>query len=220
MASYEIWQEKTLTDLSSQQVNKAYDQGFVFTRKTKGNMVQTRSLRLKLAEYQANSENRRVLRKVEGLQLLAVNLPYLSTDYDWMIHKLGKDFYANKLEDVEFSASKIKELVTDPEKSNFNTMLEYTFSQNQVGYAIAYTNEVIMHYAYPFYEYERFDNNFGMGMMLKAIEYAKSKDLKYVYLGSITRATDRYKLQFDGLEWFDGKDWQTNIEQAKQVISK
>jgi arginyl-tRNA--protein-N-Asp/Glu arginylyltransferase len=55
----------------------------------------------------------------------------------------------------------------------------------------------------------------GLGMMTKAIQWAKENGLKYVYLGSLQRPTDTYKLQFSGLEWFDGKEWSTDLEKVK-----
>ena len=57
-----------------------------------------------------------------------------------------------------------------------------------------------------------------MGMMLRAILYAKDNEKKYVYLGSFQRPGDVYKLQFDGLEWFDGENWSQNISELKNQI--
>ena len=55
-------------------------------------------------------------------------------------------------------------------------------------------------------------------MMLKAIIFAKEKGLKYFYMGSLQRPTDVYKLQFEGLEWFDGDKWDNDLKKAKDVI--
>jgi arginyl-tRNA--protein-N-Asp/Glu arginylyltransferase len=88
-----------------------------------------------------------------------------------------------------------------------------------MGYAICYKNNQLFQYAYPFYLYEKFQNNYGMGMMLSAISYAKENGLKYIYLGSVTRETDLYKLQFKGREWYDENSWQTEkLEELKLVI--
>ncbi len=48
--------------------------------------------------------------------------------------------------------------------------------------------------------------------------WAKEKGLKYVYLGSLQRPGDGYKLQFEGLEWFDGKEWSTDLEKVKMTL--
>ena len=55
-------------------------------------------------------------------------------------------------------------------------------------------------------------------MMTKAIVWAKENGKKYVYLGSASRPNDTYKLQFAGLEWWDGKKWQTDLEELKKIL--
>ena len=47
---------------------------------------------------------------------------------------------------------------------------------------------------------------------------AKEKGLKYIYLGSLQRPTDSYKLQFKGMEWFDGEKWQVDISPLKEIL--
>ena len=58
----------------------------------------------------------------------------------------------------------------------------------------------------------------GMYMMLQAIIYAKEKNKKYIYLGSASRPTDAYKLQFSGLEWFDKKIWSIDLAELKNIL--
>ena len=115
------------------------------------------------------------------------------------------------------SAQKIKEMLTDSDKSNFNTVLKYT-ETSPIGFSICYTNKDILHYSYPFYDLNA-PKDTGLGMMTLAIQYAKEHGLKYIYLGSLQRPTDTYKLQFSGIEWFDGTSWNTNIEEVKKLLN-
>lgn len=55
-------------------------------------------------------------------------------------------------------------------------------------------------------------------MMLKAIVWAKENTKQYIYLGSFQRPTDIYKLQFSGLEWFDGNVWQQDTDKLKDEL--
>lgn len=213
---YLKWQEITTPDLSDTTLTTLYSEGFVFTRKGKGEMDQTRSLRIDVNKFVLSSENRRVLKKTEGLDLQSVALPY--SEYTWEIGKLGKDFYEDKFGVGTFSANKIKELLTDSEKSNFNHLLLYTFENKKVGYSIVYENSKIIHYSYPFYDRATEISNLGLGMMLRAILYAQESGKKYIYLGSAQRPTDTYKLQFSGLEWFDGKKWQTDEVELEKIL--
>ncbi len=180
-----------------------YDMGYVFTRLGKGVVDQTRSLRVDLTKFELSSENKRMIKKTEEIPFTIHNLESGEFEYKWGMAKLAKDFY-DRFGEKTFSANKAKELLTVPSKSNFNTLLDFG-----TGYVICYTSKNILHYAYPFYSLSgKATKDMGLGMMTRAIAWAKESDKKYIYLGSATRPTDTYKLQFSGLEWFDGTTWQ------------
>ncbi len=242
--NYLSWDEKTITDLSDNYVSDMYGRGYVFTRIGKGVMQQTRSARIDLRKFQLSSENRRILKKTDGLALADKKLPL--ADYDWNIGKLAKDFYATKFGPNVMSAQKVKELLTDADKSNFNSILEFnyrpigsaggsdlptfesganktkgdTLPPRGAGYVICYSNSSLIHYSYPFYNLETSPKDMGMGMMLRAILHAQEQKLHYIYLGSLQRPGDTYKLQFEGLEWFDGQKWQADNEELKALIAE
>lgn len=214
--AYLNWDTKTITDFSGENVARMYDAGYVFTRVDRGIMNKSRSFRIKLSDFEMSSENRRILRKNENLTLTATPLPL--KDYDWKIGKLAKDFY--DAHEAIFTANKAKEILTDSKKSNFNTLLKYTDRRTMAptGYAICYGDQKILHYSYPFYITSETEPSRGLGMMIKAIEYAQSKGCEYIYLGSLQRPNDTYKLQFKGGEWFDGEKWQRDIEPLKEIL--
>lgn len=213
---YLVWHKKTIEPAASESAITAfYNDGFVFTRVAPGSMDQTRSVRIDLSKFELSSENRRVLKKTDGLELNSTPLPY--PDYSWEIGKLAKDFYDDKFGHGTFSANKIKELLTE-QTSNFNRFFVYTINSTNVGYCISYENSDILHYSYPFYDRASDINNLGLGMMLRAIVHAQETGKKYIYLGSAQRPTDTYKLQFTGLEWFDGKDWSTDYGHLKAIL--
>ncbi len=229
---YLSWDKKIVTDFDDKSVEEMYSRGFVFTRIGKGVMNQTRSLRINLEKFELSSENRRILNKTEDLNLLVSPIPY--ENYEWTIHKMGKEFYETKFGEktpalnrpagsgLMFSAQKIKELITNKDKSNFNKLFIYNKNEKNIGYCIALETKNILHYCYPFYHPQPTTHNpqpnTGMGMMLKAIVWAKENGKKYIYLGSFQRPSDTYKLQFTGLEWFDGQGWQNDLEKLKKVL--
>jgi arginyl-tRNA--protein-N-Asp/Glu arginylyltransferase len=215
---YLHFNEKIISDFSQEYISRMYDSGYVFTRIGKGVMHETRSVRIDLSKFSLSSENRRILKKIDGLDLSVKTLPL--KDYDWNIGKVAKDFYEKKFGKGIFSAQKIKEILTS-EKSNFNTLLEYRLNDVVVGNTICYQSKDILHYSYPFYNLESVEmRDIGLGMMIQGIEYAKNSGKKYVYLGSLQRPGDKYKLQFEGLEWWDGKMWQNDIEKVKLILNE
>lgn len=193
-----------------------YDHGYVFTRLGKGIMHQTRSVRIDLSIFELSSENRRILKKNSDIALGMTSIPM--KNYDWHIGKLAKDFYETKFGPNIMSAQKIKEILTDNNKSNFNSLLSYSKDSQPFGYAISFENQSLLHYSYPFYDLVSAPKDIGLGMMTMAIQYAKEKGLKYVYLGSLQRRGDIYKLQYAGLEWFDGNIWKKDLNQAKKIL--
>ena len=179
---YLHWKEETISDLSEKPVAAMYGRGFLFNRKGGGVMHQTRSARIDISKFELSSENRRILKKTEGLEIEAVTLP-LREEYDWSIGKMAKDFYAAKFGPDVMSANKIKELLTDHAKSNFNVLLTYSKQGSVVGYAICHQDPSFLHYSYPFYDLNAAPKDMGLGMMIRAVQYAKGAGMKYVYLG-------------------------------------
>lgn len=218
---YLKWDEQTITDFSAENIDTMYNRGFVFTRPSEGHMEQTRSVRIDLSAFELSSENRRILRKTEGLQITNYKLPI--TNYNWTIGKLAKDFYETKFGPGVFSANKVKELLTSGRR-DFNRLFKYVIlnevkdpsedrdssatPQNDVaGYCIAVETPEILHYSYPFYDLRIAPKDMGLGMMTRAIVWAKENGKKYIYLGSAQRETDTYKFQFSGIEVFEQTEW-------------
>ncbi|MFS8130594.1 MAG: hypothetical protein ACMG57_01305 [Candidatus Dojkabacteria bacterium] len=221
--SYFQTDEKDLETISPIELTTLYNEGFVLTRKNRGNLIQTRSLRVRLSEFELNSENRRILGKNTDLTVSLESLPFVN--YNWQIHNLGKSFYVKRFGDGTMSASKIKEMFNETDKSNMNTVFVYKYQNSTKeiadGYALSYKNDKIIHYAYPFYDLEiPKEKNLGMAMMINAINFAKTNDKEFIYLGSVVEKKSLYKLQFNGLEWFntDSKNWETDLEKLKLLV--
>ncbi|MFW5702885.1 MAG: hypothetical protein ACOCXP_02875 [Candidatus Dojkabacteria bacterium] len=200
-------------------ISSLYNEGFLFGRVERGYMYQTRSLRVDVSQFAPNSENRRIIRKHTENDLFSMRnefLPIEKKNYDYSLHKRGKEFYRTKFPEEKFTAAKIKELLT--REHNYNLLFSYLRDSNIVGNAICYSNSTCLHYCYPFYDLELDRSNFGMYMMIQALLWAQMHGTNYVYLGGVTRAQDIYKLQFSGLEWFDGNSWNKDIASLKLIL--
>ncbi|BDQ05115.1 MAG: hypothetical protein KatS3mg084_0633 [Candidatus Dojkabacteria bacterium] len=203
----------------SKSILDAYNNGFVMTRVSLGHMEKVRSIRVDLSQYNQSSENKRILKKFNHLLFLE---PVPLQEYDWHIHKIGKEFYENKFGKDIFSANKIKEILTT--QFNFNLLLKYIDSNESDGFCISlqaeYEGTRIIHYAYPFYKLQKANSNFGMFMMTLAVTYFQALGYRYIYLGSCHDQKARYKLQFRGIEWFDEKvnQWKTDLHELKNRL--
>lgn len=215
--AYLNWDTQTISDLSPASIEAMYDRGYIMTRIGKGIMNKTRSFRIDLRRFEASSENRRVLRKAQGLALTVHPIPYM--DYSWKIGKLAKDFY-EKFGDHVFTANKTKEILTDKDKTNYNRLFVFSdmTQPSAVGFVVAVETPHMVHYSYPFYVEDPRESSRGLGMMTMAIQWAKDHGKDYIYLGSLSRPTDTYKLQFKGGEWFDGETWSADLEPLKSIL--
>ncbi|MDE1874905.1 MAG: hypothetical protein KGI79_02145 [Patescibacteria group bacterium] len=215
--AYLNWDTQTISDFSPENIEKMYDEGYILTRVDRGVMNKTRSFRIDLGKFELSSENRRILRKAEHIRLSVGDIPYAG--YTWKIGKMAKDFY-EKFGDNVFTANKVREIFTNADKSNFNKLFVFSDARDGsvIGYVIAYKGDHIIHYSYPFYFEDPRESSRGLGMMTMAIEWAKKLGKDYMYLGSLSRPTDTYKLQFKGGEWFDGEHWQTDLAPLKEIL--
>src|SRR5262249_17734504 len=135
LMNYLSWNEKTLTDFSEKSISDMYSHGYVFTRIGKGMMQQTRSVRIDLSAFELSSENKRILKKVSGINVSSAALPI--SKYDIAIGKMATDFYKAKFGAGIMSAQKIKEMVAS-DTSNFNRLVIYSNGDKSLGYAICY----------------------------------------------------------------------------------
>jgi arginyl-tRNA--protein-N-Asp/Glu arginylyltransferase len=212
---YLVQAEETIDSQNEELVNNYYNQGYLFGRVSAGYVYQTRSLRIVLNKFELNSENRRILSKLP-LEFSSVTLP-IAEEQSWPLQKMIKDFYQTKFA-VKFSAFKASEILKGG--LNFNNLEQFN-SQLIKGNTIVYRNQIMKHYAYPFYELDGQDtNNLGMAMMLTSILEAKDAGLQYFYLGGATRPQDKYKLQFSGLEWWNETHWESDLETLKNILQQ
>jgi len=62
------------------------------------------------------------------------------------------------------------------------------------------------------------DFSLGKYIMEQVIYYAKSKKLKYVYLGTCYGNKALYKVRdFKGIEFYDGEIWNSNVKSLKEI---
>jgi leucyl-tRNA---protein transferase len=183
-----------------------------------------RSIRIDLGKFELSSENRRVQRKTEFVKSRIFKAPWDSGSsivFDYDAIKVGKFCYENfkkRFPEKPMHISRIKRIFTG---KIFNLFFVYTdaLKNKVIGYAALLSRENILHYAYPFYDQEYFRQNLGIGMMLQAVIWAKNNQKKYIYLGTCNKPAAFYKLQFKGLEWFDGSKWSHDISKLKEIIS-
>lgn len=211
---YQIYLKREEND----DLDKIFSMGFLPSRMKLYLFYLARSLRVSLDRFKLSSENRRILRKTEDINLEVVDLKDFK--YHYSIGKLASDFYKKRFGKGVMSAYRIKWLLTSGACTHVIICTDKSKGGKIIGYCPSVMTSNLLHYAYPFYDLNYLNKNVGMGMMLKAALFAKDKDLKFVYLGTVYTKTSLYKVQFSGVEYFSGSGWSDDVSKLKELILK
>lgn len=176
-----------------------------------------RSLRVDLDRFVDTSENRRVGRKVEPLN---VQLELIKKE----------DFDLEKPEFVDFCTSYAGERFHDGSMNQerlqyvFNRdcgshLFEFKSEDKILGYVFAAMEDNSLQYWYAFFDTNYMkSHSLGKWMMWRVIRWAKENGLDYVYLGTSYGRHALYKIRdHKGLAYFDGNTWQTDMKQLKAL---
>ena len=194
-------------------INNIYEEGFLASRIKENYYYMSRNLRIDLEKFSLSSENKRILNKTQDLEMR--NEVLINFEFNYEISKLATEYFKTKFNKTIITPQKMKWLFTS---GFFTNVLIYSINNQDIGYCIAMESDKFLHYAYPFYDEKYIGKNIGMGMILKALEHAKEKGKKYLYLGTVYTKESLYKLQFKGSEWFDGQNWNEDIDLLKEKI--
>jgi leucyl-tRNA---protein transferase len=213
--NYAVYAQKE----SQAELTEIYEKGFLpYT----GNILieselfyLARSLRVDLKNFDDTSENRRVNRLVEPLEIQLE-----------VIEK--KNFDTKESSFVNFCATYINERIGEDNMSlerwdyilaqeTGTHFFKFSNSEKVLGYVLAAINNDLVHYWFAFFdtEYMR-THSLGKWMMWRVIRWSKDNNKKNIYLGTAYKPAALYKIRdHKGLEFWDGKSWNTDTKTLK-----
>ncbi|MCS7336845.1 MAG: hypothetical protein NZ739_01205 [Verrucomicrobiae bacterium] len=195
-----------------------FDAGFLPSSRNLDRFYLCRHVRVNLAKFKLSSENRRIMRKGQGIEFELV--PRAQFDYTparrqffktYADIKFGKDVMTYERLDALFSAPIVSHL------------LVFTDTQvgAEVGVATLYIEgRELAYYYYAFYDLNYYPRNLGMYMMTSAVAYFAQNKFKYIYLGTCYSRNALYKTQFAGAEFFNGFRWSADLDELKFIIKR
>ncbi|HYE31417.1 MAG TPA: hypothetical protein VEH27_08320 [Methylomirabilota bacterium] len=193
-----------------------FGHGFLPSSPNLDRFYMCRHVRVALQEYKASSENRRILRKGNGLtaQLVPREEFELTPSKRHFIKqyaetKFGRDVMSDARLDRLFSSR----IVTH--------ILSFTDKGSDVGYVTLYIEPSrIAYYYYAFYDLAHLNKSLGLFMMTSAVERFAEAGLSHLYLGTCYSRNALYKTQFAGAQFFNGAKWSSNLEELKFLIAR
>jgi len=195
-----------------------FDAGFLPSSRNLDRFYLCRHIRIELARFRSSSENRRVLRKGEGIKVELV--PRDKFDYTperrdfyktYADIKFGKDVMPVERLDALFGSRIISHL------------LVFTDAKTgaEVGTATLYLEgRALAYYYYAFYDLNYYSRNLGMFMMTSAVALFAEKGFRHLYLGTCYSRNALYKTQFVGAEFFNGFRWSGDLAELKYIIRR
>ncbi len=177
-----------------------------------------RNLRLPLAAWKPSSENRRILRKGEGI--VAELIPRAAFEYSGTRRESWKAFADERFGAEVMSYQRLDTLMASPVISHLLQFRDAT-TGHELGTALLYLAEPdLAYYYYAFYELDRLDRNLGMFMMTHAVSFFAARGVAHLHLGTCYSRRALYKTQFHGVQFFNGWRWSENREELKFLIQR
>ncbi len=176
-----------------------------------------RSLRVNLSKFEDTSENRRVNRICEPLNIQLKVIPKKDFDLNNSDFKALCNEYINERIGDDHMSHERWDYVLSRELGSH--IIEFTSEDKSLGYILAAIEGNVLQYWFAFFDtqYMR-THSLGKWLMWRTIRWAKDNDLDFVYLGTAYKPKAMYKIRdHKGLEFFDGAGWNDDMKRLKEL---
>jgi arginyl-tRNA--protein-N-Asp/Glu arginylyltransferase len=195
-----------------------FNAGFLPSSRELDRFYLCRQIRVKLPGFALSSENRRILRKGEGITVELV--PRAQFDYTAKRREFFKTYADAKFGSDVMSYERLDLLFSTPIISHLLVFTD-TKTRAEVGVATLYVEDTTLaYYYYAFYDLAYFNRNLGMYMMTSAVELFAARGWHHIYLGTCYSENALYKTQFAGAEFFTGFRWSQNLDELKFILQR
>lgn len=195
-----------------------FNAGFLPTARGFDHFYLCRQVRVKLAKFKPSSENRRILRKGEGIEMKLVaraefELTSARREFykNFAAARFGKDVMPHERLDLVFNSPLITHLLV------FNDAP----TGAELGVVVLYLESPrLAFYRFAFYDLNHFNRSLGLFMMTSAVAFFAEQGMAHLYLGTCYSERAIYKTQFAGVEFFNGFHWSEKLDELKHQIRR
>jgi arginyl-tRNA--protein-N-Asp/Glu arginylyltransferase len=196
----------------------AFANGFLPSSYALDRFYLCRQIRVDLSRFAASSENRRILRKGEGISVQIVPRP----EFEFTPERRAfcKTYADAKFRPSGISLERLDALMASKIVTHILVYTD-TATQREVGLAILYLEEpTVGFYYYAFYNLDYFNRSLGMFMMTSAVTKLAERGLRHLHLGTCYSANALYKFQFEGAEFFNGARWSPSLKELRYLVDR
>ncbi|MSU35389.1 MAG: GNAT family N-acetyltransferase [Pedosphaera sp.] len=179
-----------------------------------------RNLRVHLNAFSPSSENRRILGKFKDVEVLLT--PRSEFDFSDDRRRRWLHFARERFGVEVMPEERLNRLMASPVVSH---VLQFQVTRDgerhELGCVLMYLDEPrIAYYYYAFYELEYFSSSLGLYMMTSAVARFARAGYRHIHLGTCYTKSALYKIQFSGIEFFNGGRWSTDLDELKFMIRR
>ncbi|MBK9576329.1 MAG: hypothetical protein IPO40_04575 [Fibrobacteres bacterium] len=174
-----------------------------------------RQVRVSLPGFQPNSENRRILRKGEGIRAEVVS----RNDFEATEERIRFcHSYANRKWSTPPTQERIERLFRNPITSHIALFRDG--EDREVGLVTLLESNGTWFYSNAFYEVDHPFRSLGAFLMTETIRQLALHQAVHLHLGTCYSRAALYKTQFPGVEFFNGFRWSADLEELKYLIER
>jgi len=193
-----------------------FNAGFLPSARGLGQFYLCRNVRVDLAKFKPSSENRRILRKGELVEMKLVP----RAEFD--LTPVRREFYKNYA-DARYGKDVMPherlELVFNSPVATHLLVFTEAQSGAELGVVVLYLEAPrLAFYRYSFYDLNHFNRSLGLFMMTAAAVHFAERKFAHLYLGTCYSGRALYKTQFAGVEFFNGFRWSANLLELKHLL--
>ncbi len=197
-------------------ISKLYDQGFLpysGAQDVANVFYMARSLRLPLADFALNSENRRIFKRFET-ELDCECTPFADFNHKdptfiaFCLRYFGERHGPHIMPEARLHLILTSNLIT--------TITTYKHNGTPVAYVFKVEDAHMSHFWYSFYDLSFINQSLGLWLMIHAGIQAKEQGKQFFYLGTAYGEKGLYKTNFDNLHYWNGASWVSDRNQLRE----
>ena len=203
----------------NEDLTEIYEHGFLpYTGDRQLNypvFYKARSLRVNLNNFIDSSENRRIARKFENLEL-EIERTNINYNEDADFKSFALDYAEKRFKGGQMDSERLDYVLS---RSYLSHVYRFFLDKKIVAYLLVVENGSIFHYWFCFFDLKLgADLPLGKYLMWRSIHLAKEKGCEYVYLGTCYGKRSLYKVRdFKGVEFHDGNSWSADVKRLKEL---
>lgn len=174
-----------------------------------------RQVRVPLDGFRPSSENRRILRKGEGISAALVPI----ADFDPTEERLGM---CMECATARWSSPPDRSRIERVFRSEATThVLSFRDAAgSECGLVTVYLERTTAFYSNAFYRLDHAVESLGMFLMTESVRFFSEAGMRHLHLGTCYSKGALYKTGFPGVQFFDGREWSTDLAALKHMLAR